>query len=240
MNTTCDGTTYLVDTENIPCRWSVLVSRIGTCDKLVLFVSEKSEKAAVSLPLGQMDNLFRSAEIITVTTGTKNALDFQLVTELTYRFAAEPKRKYVVVSNDRGYEAAFDRLKAKGASVSRIGAYELSQMIAQPAQAVPARSYAVPQTVCPAAPAASVASPVTESQREVAAILAASRCSPDERRVLMCCLTDCIVSCRRNNVPKGDRYACICRSVYQNMSYAMATTICCRYDDVLRRAAQLA
>lgn len=57
--------------------------------------------------------------IIEIQCGAgKNAMDFCLATQLGYLLAQEPNAQYIIVSNDRGYEACIDFAKTIGADVT--------------------------------------------------------------------------------------------------------------------------
>ena len=50
----------------------------------------------------------------------KNALDFQLSTELGYQISRVPDKRFAIVSNDAGYDSIISYWKGRGRIVERI------------------------------------------------------------------------------------------------------------------------
>ncbi len=110
---------YLVDSENIGASWSQLLPSMSSEDKMFVFYTEKS-------PYISYDNLLQviahcQIPIFIKCYEGKNALDFQLVSELGFRLCQEPKAEFIIVSDDYGYDAAIKYWKERSYNVHRIG-----------------------------------------------------------------------------------------------------------------------
>ncbi len=110
---------YLVDSENIGASWSQLLTSMSKEDKLFVFYTEKS-------PYISYDNLLQVIAYCEIPVFIKcyegkNALDFQLVSELGYKLCQEPEAEFVIVSDDYGYDAAIRYWKERMYNVHRIG-----------------------------------------------------------------------------------------------------------------------
>ncbi len=110
---------YLVDSENIGASWSQLLPTMSKEDQLFVFYTEKS-------PYISYDNLLQviahcQIPVFNKCYEGKNALDFQLVSELGYKLCQEPKAEFIIVSDDYGYDAAIKYWKERSYNVHRIG-----------------------------------------------------------------------------------------------------------------------
>lgn len=114
-------TTYFVDTENVGCRWSSLLSECKQTDKFILIYTAKSPPLPMEL-FAQIISSHRKVECVISDRGP-NALDFTLATELGRRVerdsAKKTKQRYVIVSNDKGYNAVLSHLMRQGVEVLR-------------------------------------------------------------------------------------------------------------------------
>lgn len=114
-----NGKIYLVDTEN-PGGSLDIASRtadeLQTGDAMYLFVTP-----AVSLKFAVIAAKNKKVQYVECQNGHANALDFQLVSSLGFLFAKHPSARFVVLSDDEGYDPAIAMLKTKGASVCREG-----------------------------------------------------------------------------------------------------------------------
>ena len=110
---------YLVDSENIGASWTQLLPSMSKEDQLFVFYTEKS-------PYISYDNLLQviahcQIPVFNKCYEGKNALDFQLVSELGYKLCQEPKAEFIIVSDDYGYDAAIRYWKERSYNVHRIG-----------------------------------------------------------------------------------------------------------------------
>ena len=110
---------YLVDSENIGASWSQLLPSMSKEDKMFVFYTEKS-------PYISYDNLLQviahcQIPVFIKCYEGKNALDFQLVSELGFTLCQEPKAEFIIVSDDYGYDAAIKYWKERKYNVHRIG-----------------------------------------------------------------------------------------------------------------------
>ena len=110
---------YLVDSENIGASWSQLLPSMSKEDKMFVFYTEKS-------PYISYDNLLQviahcQIPVFIKCYEGKNALDFQLVSELGFKMCQEPKEEFIIVSDDYGYDAAIRYWKERMYNVHRIG-----------------------------------------------------------------------------------------------------------------------
>ncbi len=110
---------YLVDSENIGASWSQLLQSMSSEDKMFVFYTDKS-------PYISYDNLLQviaycSVPVFIKCYEGKNALDFQLVSELGYKLCQEPEAEFIIISDDYGYDAAVKYWKERSYHVHRIG-----------------------------------------------------------------------------------------------------------------------
>lgn len=111
--------TYLIDSENVNDAWVKLLPRLERKDRIIIFYTENSPHFTVD-----------SARIITdykekdITWkkcfAGRNALDFQLVSQMGYLISKYPQDSYAIMSNDTGFDAAVKYWTQEGVSVSRI------------------------------------------------------------------------------------------------------------------------
>ncbi|MBQ1393308.1 MAG: hypothetical protein IIY81_07215 [Lachnospiraceae bacterium] len=113
---------YLVDSENVGDLWVTHVLALArTEDEIIVFYTQKSPHMGYDtirklLADGREINFVKCVE-------GKNALDFQLVTELGYRIGCEKqKTEYIMVTNDTGFDAVVQYWKSKEKCVRRYNA----------------------------------------------------------------------------------------------------------------------
>ncbi len=112
-------TIYFVDSENVNEKWIEALTDIKKSDEIIVFYTEKSTHASY-------ENISKIADgdvnlnWVKCFTGT-NALDFQLSTEFGYRIAKGERNTFVIISNDKGYDAIVNYWVVKGIKVSRLG-----------------------------------------------------------------------------------------------------------------------
>lgn len=110
---------YLVDSENIGASWSQLLNTMSEEDRMYVFYTDKS-------PYISYENLLQVIAYCNIPIFVKcyegrNALDFQLVSELGFKLCQEPDQEFIVISDDYGYDAAIRYWTGKGYNVHRIG-----------------------------------------------------------------------------------------------------------------------
>ena len=109
---------FLIDTENVGRDWIPFVLRQEPNTRYLLFCTSRSP----TIPLAMFPALAQVSESIEIIecfhTGV-NALDFQLVSLLGNLLAEAPEKKYIIVADDRGYNAVVKFWRLKGYDVSR-------------------------------------------------------------------------------------------------------------------------
>lgn len=113
-------TIYLIDSENVADHWVGKIKLATAQDRIVIFWSRNCKGISLSL-LPQFLNAYpkEQLEFVECYTGT-NAMDFHIVAKLGQMLAETPKRRFVVVSNDTGYDAVINHLHDEGFSVARF------------------------------------------------------------------------------------------------------------------------
>ena len=95
---------YLVDYENVKKDGLNAINKLTEKDKVCIFYSQNAE----TMTFGLHRRLNESVAQITfqkVEVGTKNALDFQLVTFLGYIIAKNEEKNYYIVTKDNGFNS---------------------------------------------------------------------------------------------------------------------------------------
>lgn len=236
-------TVYAVDTENIcSSQWMSLVDKVMSIrDSMILFVSAASGKATVGVKLDLLHKLSVCVKVNKVVSGTKNALDFQLVSELSAMAAEDPDLRYVIVSNDHGFDAAVVNLGGRGVQVTRIGTADIQKLCEDTVKVEPK---AVKNTVASATSSPAVShtpagqsvgvQTAADNRNRVEEMLRSSGCPPmDVMKV-----TDCVLSC--HYVPAGERKRAISerlRSVYSHSKWVSLYALC---GDTIREAVMIA
>ena len=109
--------TYLVDYENVPNTGIDGIENLTSSDNVIIFLNENNTfKAKTHIKL---ENAVAKKDYIFVTSKSANALDFQLVAYLGMLCAEKPQERYVIVSNDQGYDSAIKFLKGRNFKVER-------------------------------------------------------------------------------------------------------------------------
>ncbi len=109
---------YCIDGENTSNKWGHLLKLVEPHDKILLFFSKACKHMSIPF-LYAIQSTQADLEFISCHTGA-NAMDFQLCTELGCRIADDRTAKYVIVSEDKGYDAVVRYWSEKGVSVSRL------------------------------------------------------------------------------------------------------------------------
>lgn len=110
---------YLVDSENIGASWSQLLASMSKEDRMYVFYTDKS-------PYISYENLLQviahcEIPVFLKCYEGKNALDFQLVSELGFKLCQDPTAEFIIVSDDYGYDAAVRYWSERKYNVRRIG-----------------------------------------------------------------------------------------------------------------------
>lgn len=112
-------TIYFIDSENVNDNWIDTIPEIKKTDEIKVFYTEKSTNVSYE-KFSKIADGGASLNWIKCFTG-QNALDFQLVTDLGYCVAKGAKDSFVIISNDKGYDAVVNYWVVKGINISRVG-----------------------------------------------------------------------------------------------------------------------
>lgn len=118
---------YLIDSENINEIWVELLETLGDKDDILVFYTDKSAHMGYDKIIRLMEQKKGTLQWIKCFGG-QNALDFQMVTELGYRISQDPKKEYVIVSNDTGYDVVVRYWEQRGCKVRRMRGVECETM----------------------------------------------------------------------------------------------------------------
>lgn len=112
-------TIYFIDSENVNDNWIDTIPQIKKTDEIKVFYTEKSTNVSYE-KFSRIAEGEANLNWIKCFTG-QNALDFQLVTDLGYSVAKGAKDTFVIISNDKGYDAVVNYWVVKGINISRVG-----------------------------------------------------------------------------------------------------------------------
>ena len=116
----------LIDYENVSNAGLNGVEKLTKDDEIVIFLREHNTfNAKTHIKLEEADVKKR---YVIVNANTKNALDFQLVADLTLCCSTSPDETFFVISKDQGYDAAIKFLAEKGFSIQRKVDLNLANM----------------------------------------------------------------------------------------------------------------
>lgn len=110
---------YLVDFENVKKDGLDGIHKLSREDKVCIFYSKNAD----SITFDQHRRILESEasiELCKVDVGSKNALDFQLATQLGFLIANRTADQYYIVSKDKGFEILSGYWKSRGVSVTLI------------------------------------------------------------------------------------------------------------------------
>lgn len=110
---------YLVDFENVKKDGLDGIHKLGEEDKVCILYSKNAD----SITFEQHKKIMESRaeiELCKVDVGSKNALDFQLATQLGFLIANKAADSYYIVSKDKGFEILSGYWKSRGVSVTLI------------------------------------------------------------------------------------------------------------------------
>lgn len=119
--------TYLIDSENINDIWVEILHCMEDKDEILVFYTDKSAHMGYDRIIRLMEHKRGIVRWIRCFEG-QNALDFQLVTELGSRIGQEPKREYIIVSNDTGYDAVVRYWQQREYRVRRMKSVECENL----------------------------------------------------------------------------------------------------------------
>ena len=113
---------FFVDYENVGSSGLTGISSLGKDDKITVFYTQNAQ----SITLDAFDMLRNSSacvEFVKVDAGEKNALDFQLATQLGFTIAENARHftkeqpNYYIITHDKGYNAINSYWKKREVSV---------------------------------------------------------------------------------------------------------------------------
>lgn len=111
--------TYLIDYENVNASGLNGIASLGADDAVFILYSANADRITFDLH----ERINQSKATITtmkVMAGSKNALDFQLITYLGYMIAGKPEESYYIVSNDSGFNTVQKFWKSREIKVELI------------------------------------------------------------------------------------------------------------------------
>lgn len=152
--------TYIIDYENVSVDGMKGLSELTAEDNLYIFYSEKADRMTFDL-YRRLSECRARQEFFCASVGTKNALDFQLVSILGYKVARDEKAAFVIVSRDKGFDCVVKLWASRGVTITRatsIGAALTGEPPEEPA-AKPATKTAAAQKAAPIEAAAQPTQP---------------------------------------------------------------------------------
>ncbi len=110
--------TYIIDYENVSVDGMKGLSELTAEDNLYIFYSEKADRMTFDL-YRRLSECRARQEFFRASVGTKNALDFQLVSILGYKVARDEKAAFVIVSRDKGFDCVVKLWASRGVTITR-------------------------------------------------------------------------------------------------------------------------
>ncbi len=110
---------YLVDYENVKTDGLLGIGSLSESDALYLFYSENANKLTFDLHEKLLESKAR-IEYLKADVGTKNSLDFQLVTYIGWLIARNNDSSYVIVTNDNGFKSVVTFWKKRGVKIEMV------------------------------------------------------------------------------------------------------------------------
>lgn len=95
---------YFIDYENVKSDGLNGITKLNKDDKVIIFYSENADKLTFGLHR-RINEAVADISYIKVEVGTKNALDFQLVSYLGYLIAQKSDDTFHIISNDAGFNS---------------------------------------------------------------------------------------------------------------------------------------
>ncbi len=109
---------YLIDSENVGKKWIKHLPELRRSDRVVVFCSDKI--TCTQEDLEGHENLKDKVTFVTCTNGRANAMDFCIVFWIGYHARTAPKTQYIVISNDKGFDAILEQDCIQNLRISRI------------------------------------------------------------------------------------------------------------------------
>ena len=111
---------YLVDSENVNDNWLMLFDMIDETDEIIVFYTKNSPHMSYPSVIKLLE-INRTIKFEECFEGN-NALDFQLISYMGYLMNNSDidNSEFVVMSNDTGFDPAFNFWKAKGFKMKNI------------------------------------------------------------------------------------------------------------------------
>lgn len=103
---------FLIDSENVQQYNFIDELQLDSNDKLIMFLSDKSKNIKAE-DLKRFTLCKANIEFEDVSTGDRNALDFQLIAHLSLLVATNKNDIFYIVSNDKDFNAPCEYLKNK-------------------------------------------------------------------------------------------------------------------------------
>ena len=113
---------YLVDSENVGDVWVPLLAASLPEEEVMVFYTQQSPHMGYE-NVRLLKETEKTPVFIKCFEG-RNALDFQLVTELGYRLRANEECEYIIISTDAGFDAAVRYWSSQKKKVRRLNGKE--------------------------------------------------------------------------------------------------------------------
>ncbi len=110
--------TFFIDSENVGDDWISLLDTVTEEDSILVFYTAKSPHMNYKNVI-RLKESSKEVEFIECCEGN-NALDFQLCTDLGFRVHDIADGKFVIVTNDTGYDAVVKYWQQRNIPVSRM------------------------------------------------------------------------------------------------------------------------
>lgn len=123
----------------------------GKAVSFTLLIGSRQTKLDISLVEKLLEHV-ASVQLVRLTSGGRNALDFALAYYIGRAVAADPAGFFHIVSKDTGYDPLIEHLRSKHIRVRRHDSFATLTFTAPVKLATPTTSAAVPKVKSPAKP----------------------------------------------------------------------------------------
>ncbi|MCD7863329.1 MAG: PIN domain-containing protein [Lachnospiraceae bacterium] len=113
-----NGCRYFIDSENVNEVWVNILNILKPEDLIFLFYTDNSAHISCAKAVELINIGAKQIRGIRCKEGN-NGLDFQMVTQLGAVISKSPKREYILISNDNGFDAVVSYWKQKGYNIRR-------------------------------------------------------------------------------------------------------------------------
>lgn len=115
---------FLVDFENGNGNMMSGISHLHLSknDEIIIFYSKNASHLAMEIHQ-ELERIKAKKTYVRLDTGSKNSLDFQLVTYLGACIQKSPKKKYYIVSKDNGFDCVCRFWRDNNIVVKQIGQF---------------------------------------------------------------------------------------------------------------------